>query len=95
MYTNTDRREVGVAGGTCFESWIEDPVVLSRSIQVSLIYGSGGLGAIKMWTPLLATTTDRGRRNSLKARALLVVIVLILSLMKNSLDFNSLMFNKY
>jgi hypothetical protein len=38
---------------------------------------------------------DRGQRNSLKARALLVVILGILSLMKNFLYFNSLMFNKY
>jgi hypothetical protein len=36
---------------------------------------------------------DREWRNSLKACALLVVIVVILSLMKNFLDFNS--FNKY
>jgi hypothetical protein len=36
-------------------------------------------------------STDKGQRNSLKARALLVVIVVILSLMKNFLDFNSLM----
>jgi hypothetical protein len=40
-------------------------------------------------------STDRGRRNSLKARALIVVTVAILSLMKNFLDLNSLMFNKY
>jgi hypothetical protein len=32
---------------------------------------------------------DRGQRNSLKA------IVVILSMMKNCLDLNSLMFNKY
>jgi hypothetical protein len=38
---------------------------------------------------------DRGRRNSLKARVLLVVIAVILSLMKNFLDLNSLMFDKY
>jgi hypothetical protein len=37
-------------------------------------------------------STDRRWRNSLKACVLLVVI---LSLMKNFLDFNSLMFNKY
>jgi hypothetical protein len=37
-------------------------------------------------------STDRGWRNSLKACALLVVI---LSLMKNFLDLNSLVFNKY
>jgi hypothetical protein len=37
-------------------------------------------------------STDRGRRNSLKARALLVVI---LSLVQNFLDLNNLMFNKY
>jgi hypothetical protein len=36
--------------------------------------------------------TDRGWRNSLKAHALLVVI---LNLMKNFLDLSSLMFNKY
>jgi hypothetical protein len=40
-------------------------------------------------------STDRGQRNSLKARALLVVIVVILSLVKNFLDLNSLVFNKY
>jgi hypothetical protein len=35
-------------------------------------------------------------RNSLQTRALLVVIVVILSLMKHFfLDLNSLMFNKY
>jgi hypothetical protein len=39
-------------------------------------------------------STDRGRRNSLKARAFVVVTVVILSLM-NFLDLNSLMFNKY
>jgi hypothetical protein len=37
-------------------------------------------------------STDRGRSNSLKVRVLLVVI---LSLMKNFLHLNSLMFNKY
>jgi hypothetical protein len=37
-------------------------------------------------------STDRGRRNSSETRALLVVI---LSLMNNFLDLNSLMFNKY
>jgi hypothetical protein len=35
---------------------------------------------------------DRGRRNSLKARELLAVI---LSMLKNFLDLNSLMLNKY
>jgi hypothetical protein len=40
-------------------------------------------------------STDRGWRNSLKALVLLVLIVVILSLMKNFLDLNSLMFNKY
>jgi hypothetical protein len=40
-------------------------------------------------------STDKGRRISLKARALLVVIIVILSLMKNFLDLNSLIFNKY
>jgi hypothetical protein len=39
--------------------------------------------------------TDIGPRDSLKARALLVVILVILSLMKNFLDLNSLMLNKY
>jgi hypothetical protein len=39
--------------------------------------------------------TNRGWGNSLKARALLVVIIVILILMKNFFDFNSLMFNKY
>jgi hypothetical protein len=38
---------------------------------------------------------DRGRRNYLKARALLGVIVVIFNLMKNFLDLNNLMFNKY
>jgi hypothetical protein len=38
---------------------------------------------------------DGGRRNSLKACALLVVTVVILGLMKNYLDLDSLMFNKY
>jgi hypothetical protein len=37
-------------------------------------------------------STQSGRRNYLKARALLVVIF---SVMKNFLDLNSLMFNKY
>jgi hypothetical protein len=37
-------------------------------------------------------STDRGRKNSLKARVLLVVM---LSLLKNFLDLSSLMFNKY
>jgi hypothetical protein len=37
----------------------------------------------------------RGWKYSLKAHALLVVIVVILSLMKNFLDFNGSIFNKY
>jgi hypothetical protein len=40
-------------------------------------------------------STDRGRRNYFKARALLIVIVVILSLMKIFLDLDSLIFNKY
>jgi hypothetical protein len=40
-------------------------------------------------------STDRGWMNSLIARVLLVVIVVILSLMKKFLDLTSSMFNKY
>jgi hypothetical protein len=39
-------------------------------------------------------STVRERMNSLKAHASLVVIVVILSLVKNFLDLNSLIFNK-
>jgi hypothetical protein len=40
-------------------------------------------------------STDRGWRNSLKAGVLLVATVVILILMKNYFDFNSLVFYKY
>jgi hypothetical protein len=67
---------------------VERPLRIKKNINTDTCLGSE-------WDSNPYCSTDRGRRNSLKACALLVVIAVILSLMKNFLDLNSLMLNKY